>query len=42
MRSALVPSPEDREAIANGAPIILQIVGKAHQVVALFTGEWKG
>ena len=42
MRSAWVPSPEEREAIANGAPIILQIVGKAHPVVALFTGEWKG
>jgi len=41
MRSAWVPSPEEREAIANGAPIILQIVGKCHPVVALNTGEWK-
>lgn len=38
MRSAWVPSPEEREAIANGAPIILQIVGKCHPVVALYTG----
>lgn len=41
MRSAWVPSPEEREAIAKGAPIILQIVGKCHPVVALYTGEWK-
>ena len=42
MRSAWVPSPEEREAIANGAPIILQIVGKSHPVVALYTGAWAG
>lgn len=42
MRSAWAPSPEEREAIANGAPIILQIVGKCHPVVALYTGAWAG
>lgn len=41
MRSAWVPSPEEREAIANGAPVILQIVGKRHPVVAVFTGQWE-
>lgn len=40
MRSAWVPTPEEREAIAAGAPIILQIVGTRHPVVALYTGEW--
>lgn len=40
MRSAWSPSPEEREAIAAGAPIILQIVGKVHPVVALYTGGW--
>jgi len=42
MRSAWTPSREEREAIANGAPVILQIVGTVHPVVALFTGQWIG
>lgn len=41
MRSAWVPDAEEREAIANGAPVILQIVGHSHPVVAVFTGGWK-
>lgn len=39
MRSAWVPSPEEREAIAKGAPIILQIVGHSHPVVLLMAGQ---
>ena len=39
MRSAWMPTDDEREAIANGAPIILQIVGKSHPVVCLYTGE---
>jgi hypothetical protein len=41
MRSAWVPSDEERQAIAAGAPIILEIVGKSHPVVALYTGGWQ-
>lgn len=41
MVSAWRPSAEEREAIANGAPVMLSIVGTVHPVVALFTGEWK-
>lgn len=41
MRSAWMPTPVEREAIASGAPIILQIVGKAHPVVAVYTGGWE-
>lgn len=39
MRSAWVPTDAERAAIAKGAPVILQIVGKSHPVVAVFTGE---
>ena len=41
MRSAWLPTDEEREAIARGAPVILQIVGKSHPVVAIFAGAWK-
>lgn len=39
MRSAWMPTDEEREAIAAGAPVILSIVGKSHPVVAVYTGE---
>ena len=38
MQSAWMPSDEERAAIAAGAPIMLQIVGQSHPVVAVFTG----
>lgn len=38
--SAWVPSDEEREAIANGAPVILSVVGRSHPVVSLFVGDW--
>ena len=38
MRSAWMPTDEERQLIAGGAPVILQIVGSAHPVVAVFTG----
>ncbi len=41
MRSAWVPTDEERKAIANGAPVILQIVGDRHPVVSVFTGDWQ-
>lgn len=39
MRSAWMPTDEEREAIANGAPVILSIVGTMHPVVAVIVGE---
>lgn len=39
MQSAWMPSDEEREAIASGAPVILSIVGKSHPVVAVFVGS---
>lgn len=39
MRSAWMPTDEEREAIAAGAPVILSIVGKVHPVVAVYVGE---
>lgn len=38
MRSAWMPTDEEREAIASGAPVILSIVGKVHPVVAVYVG----
>lgn len=38
MVSAWVPSDAEREAIANGAPVLLSIVGTTHPVVSLSTG----
>lgn len=43
MLSAWVPTMEEREAIASGAPICLAIVGprdRSHPVVGLFVGGW--
>lgn len=40
MLSAWLPSPEERAAIAAGAPVILSIVGKSHPVVSVYTGAW--
>jgi len=39
MRSAWMPTDEERAAIASGAPVILSIVGTSHPVVAVFVGE---
>lgn len=39
MQSAWMPTDEEREAIALGAPVILSIVGKGHPVVAVYVGE---
>lgn len=39
MISAWVPTPEERAAIANGAPVYLAVVGYSHPVVALFAGD---
>ena len=41
MRSAWMPTDEEREAIASGAPVILSIVGRSHPVVAVYVGEMK-
>jgi hypothetical protein len=40
MLSAWHPTPEERIAIANGAPVILSIVGERHPVVAVYAGGW--
>lgn len=40
--SAWQPSDEERAAIANGAPVILSVVGRSHPVVSLFVGAWEG
>lgn len=42
MHSAWLPSPEEREAILNGQPIILRIVGTRHPVVAMWVGDFEG
>ena len=39
MQSAWMPTDEEREAIAAGAPIMLNIVGKAHPVVSMQVGK---
>ena len=39
MRSAWRPDPDELLAIMGGAPIILQIVGHRHPIVALFMGQ---
>ena len=39
MRSAWMPTEEERKALVSGAPVILQIVGKGHPVVAVFVGD---
>lgn len=38
MRSAWMPTDEERAAIASGAPVILSVVGKTHPVVSLAVG----
>lgn len=40
MLSAWHPTPEERIAIANGAPVILSIAGVRHPVVAVYAGGW--
>lgn len=39
MQSAWMPDDDERAAIAAGAPIMLNIVGKVHPVVLLHVGE---
>ena len=39
MTSAWIPTPEEVDAIAKGAPIFLTVVSLAHPVVALSVGE---
>lgn len=39
MRSAWMPTDEERAAIATGAPVILSIVGHSHPVVGMSVGE---
>lgn len=40
--SAWLPSDEERDAIAAGAPVMLSIVGEvSHPVVSLYAGEWE-
>ena len=39
IQSAWIPDPKELEAIANGAPVILTLMGTGHPPVLLSVGE---
>lgn len=39
METAWFPTPDELEAIAGGAPVILRVLGTQHPPVMLLTGE---